>query len=471
MSSDRMRRFQRVHFIGIGGSGMCGIAEVMLNLGYTVTGSDLARSATVTRLESLGAEVQVGHEPRLVLDANVVVVSSAIAGKNPEVAAARERRVPIVPRAEMLGELMRFREGVAVAGTHGKTTTTSLVASLLAEGGLDPTFVIGGLLKAAGTNARLGAGHYLVAEADESDGSFLLLQPTTAIVTNIDRDHLETYDGDYDRLLAAFGEFLHHLPFYGLVVMCGDDPGVQALLPELTRDVLTYGLGPENDLRAENVRQQGLEMLFDVCVAGQEERLPVRLKLPGEHNVRNALAAVAVARDAGVDDAAIQAGLQGFAGIGRRFNVHGTVRVDDARVLVMDDYAHHPTELAATIAAARAAWPGRRLVAVFQPHRYSRTHDLLDDFANTLSELDVLLLTEVYAAGEEPMQNADGRALSRAVRARGRVDPVFVETPAAALGLIKDLVVDGDVLLFLGAGDVGPMAGHFVDRAGGEVAA
>ncbi|MEM9301193.1 MAG: UDP-N-acetylmuramate--L-alanine ligase [Pseudomonadota bacterium] len=464
MSAERMRRFQRVHFIGIGGAGMCGIAEVMLNLGYTVTGSDRARSAVVERLGRLGAEVQEGHEPALVRSADVVVVSSAIREDNPEVVAAREGRKPVVPRAEMLGELMRFREGIAVAGTHGKTTTTSLTASLLAEGGLDPTFVIGGLLKASGTNARLGAGQYLVAEADESDGSFLLLQPMTAVVTNIDRDHLETYGHDYERLLQAFEEFLHHLPFYGLAVVCGDDPGVRAVLPRLTRDVVTYGLSPENDLYAENVRQDGLEMTFDVRRKDDGQRLRVRLALPGEHNVCNALAAIAVAHDAGVDDAAIVRALGQFGGIGRRFNVHDDVVLDDRRLRVMDDYAHHPTELAATIAAARAAWPDQRLIGVFQPHRYTRTHELFDDFATVLNALDGLVLLEVYAAGEEPLPGADARSLARAIRARGRLDPVFAPTPDDALELLPDIVANHDVLMFLGAGNVGAMAGEFVDR-------
>ncbi|MDX1568948.1 MAG: UDP-N-acetylmuramate--L-alanine ligase [Xanthomonadales bacterium] len=462
MNDSRMRRFQNVHFIGIGGAGMSGIAEVMINLGYQVSGSDLARTGTVERLERLGARICEGHSAENVDDAQVVVASSAVADDNPEVVAAGERRIPVVPRAEMLGELMRFREGIAVAGTHGKTTTTSLVAAVLAEGGLDPTFVIGGLLNALGSNARLGEGRFLVAEADESDGSFLLLQPAVAVVTNIDQDHLESFEGDFERLLQAFQEFLHHLPFYGLAVICRDDPHLEAMLPEIHRNVITYGLSEDADVRATGVRQEGYTMHFELWLPGSKEGAAMSLNLPGVHNVRNALAAVAVAHDLGLSMEAIRVGLGTFEGIGRRFNVHGELGVGDAHVTVMDDYAHHPTELEATLDAARGAWPDRRLVVLFQPHRYTRTHRLLDDFVRVLATVDVLLVTDVYPAGEEPIPGADGRAICRAVRARKRIDPIFAAHPREAIEVLPDVLNDGDVLLFLGAGDVGPVAADFV---------
>ncbi|TDJ31696.1 MAG: UDP-N-acetylmuramate--L-alanine ligase [Gammaproteobacteria bacterium] len=465
-STDLMGRIQRVHFVGIGGVGMGGIAEVMLNLGYRISGSDLRASVVTQRLEELGATVVIGHHARNVRGADVVVVSSAIDANNPEIAAARAARIPVVPRAEMLGELMRFRQGIAVAGTHGKTTTTSLLASVLAEGGLDPTFVIGGRLKSAGANARLGTGRYLVAEADESDGSFLMLQPTIAVVTNIDADHLEAYEGDFGRLQSAFLDFLLHLPFYGIAVLCTDDPQVAKLVPKLTRTVVTYGTSPDADVRASDLRQEGLRMHFTVHIRDRE--FPVTLNLPGSHNALNAVAAIAVASELGVDDAAIQHGLESFEGIARRCEVHGEWAAGDCRVTVVDDYAHHPREIEATLRAVHDGWPDRRVVVAFQPHRYSRTRDLLDDFARVLCETDALVLLDVYPAGEAPIPGADGRSLSRAIRARGKVDPVFVggvdELPRA-LGAV---VEDGDVLLLLGAGDIGTVAPRLVTGDEGD---
>ena len=455
---EAMGRIRCAHFIGIGGAGMSGIAEVLLNLGYQVSGSDLRENAVTRRLAQLGARIRIGHAADNVADCDVVVVSSAVAEDNPELAAARERRIPVVPRAEMLAELMRFRYGVAVAGTHGKTTTTSLVASLLAEGGLDPTFVIGGRLNSAASNARLGGGRYLVAEADESDASFLYLQPMLAVVTNIDADHLSTYGGDFQRLRQTFVEFLHHLPFYGLAVLCVDDPEVRSLLAEVTRPVTTYGIDAgDADVRATALHQQGMQMHFEVQRAGRPP-LPVTLNLPGRHNVLNALAAIAVATELGVDDAAIQRGLEHFQGIGRRFQVNGEVTLDGGSVLLVDDYGHHPREIAATLEAVRQGWPQRRLVVAFQPHRYTRTLDLFEDFSAVLADCDALLVTEVYAAGEAPLPGADGRALCRSIRSRGHVDPVFVEDveqlPAALDGVLKP----GDVLLTLGAGSIGAVA-------------
>jgi UDP-N-acetylmuramate--alanine ligase len=455
---DVMRAYSRVHFIGIGGAGMSGIAEVLATLGYRVSGSDLGRSATTRRLESLGVRVALGHAAANVDDADVVVVSSAIKPDNPELVAARARRVPVVPRAEMLGELMRFRMGIAVAGTHGKTTTTSLIASVLAEGGLDPTFVIGGLLNSAGTHARLGQSRYLVAEADESDGSFLLLQPTLAVVTNIDADHLENYGGDFGRVRAAFGEFLHHLPFYGLAVLCLDDAETAALAQATPRNVMTYGVHAEADVRASNVRQHEAAMHFDLHLPGRGGAVPVTLNLPGRHNVLNALAAAAVGWQLGVGDAAIAGALAAFRGVGRRFHRHGALGVAGGEALLVDDYGHHPRELAAVFAAARGGWPTRRLVVAFQPHRYTRTRDLLDEFAEVLSQVDVLVLTEVYAAGEAPIANADGKALARAVRARGRVDPVLVKGARELPAALAPLARDGDLILMMGAGDIGAVA-------------
>jgi UDP-N-acetylmuramate--alanine ligase len=457
---DLMRTYARVHFIGIGGAGMSGIAEVLATSGYQVSGSDLSTSSTTRRLASLGVRVDAGHAAAHVADADVVVISSAIKPDNPELVAARERRIPVVPRAEMLGELMRLRTGIAVAGTHGKTTTTSLTASVLAEGGLDPTFVIGGLLNSAGTHARLGQGNYLVAEADESDGSFLLLQPTIAVVTNIDVDHLENYGGDFNRVKQAFADFLHHLPFYGLAVICLDDPEAAALAAQTPRHVMTYGEHLDADVRASSLRQQAGAMHFDLHLPQREQALPVVLNLPGRHNVLNALAAVAIGWQLGVADSAIQRALSAFRGVGRRFHQHGeiTFGADGARALLVDDYGHHPRELAATFAAVRGGWPERRLVVAFQPHRYTRTRDLLDEFAETLAHVDVLVLTEVYPAGEAPIANADGKALARAVRSRGRVDPVLVKGARDLPGALAPLVRDGDFVILLGAGDIGAVA-------------
>jgi UDP-N-acetylmuramate--alanine ligase len=455
---DFMQAFKRVHFVGIGGAGMSGIAEVLHTLGYVVSGSDRAESDTVRRLRELGIRVHAGHAAEHLGDADVVVVSAAIREDNPELLAARQRRLPVVPRAEMLGELMRFRRGIAVAGTHGKTTTTSLVASVLAEGGLDPTFVIGGRLLAAGAHARLGEGEWLVAEADESDGSFLKLNPVLAIVTNIDADHLDAYDGDFQRLCAAFERFLHHLPFYGLAVLCLDDPEVARLVAACPRRLLSYGFSADADVRAENLRQEGARMRFDLRLPDRDHPVPVLLNLPGRHNVQNALAAAAVGWQLGVPAAAIAEALSRFRGVGRRFNVLGDYRFPRGCALVVDDYGHHPRELAAVIEAARGGWPERRLVLAFQPHRYTRTRDLMDDFAEVLSEADVVVLSEVYPAGEAPIAKADGRALARAVRSRGRVDPVFVGNVHELPHALPAVLEDGDLLLLAGAGDIGQVA-------------
>ena len=454
---DPMRRIERVHFVGIGGSGMGGIAEVLLNLGYEVTGSDLRESAVTRRLAGLGARVLIGHAAGHVAGAGVVVVSSAVAADNVERVEAARLHIPVIPRAAMLAELMRFRLGIAVAGTHGKTTTTSLVASVLAEAGLDPTFVIGGRLNSAGSHSRLGASRWLVAEADESDASFLLLQPLIAVVTNVDADHLATYEGDFERLRASFIEFLHHLPFYGLAALCVDDDVVRGLLPEIASPVVTYGLSADADVRATDLRQDGMVTRFSVQRPGREP-LAVTLNMPGVHNVLNALAAIAVARDLGIDDDAVQRALQRFEGVGRRFHSYGEVDTPRGRVFVIDDYGHHPRELAAVLRAVRDGWPGRRLVLAFQPHRYTRTRDLFDDFAEVLSDADVVVLTEVYAAGEAPIPGADGRSLARAIRARGRVEPVFVPHAADLPPALRDVVAGDDVVLIMGAGDIGGIA-------------
>ncbi|HEX2667978.1 MAG TPA: UDP-N-acetylmuramate--L-alanine ligase [Gammaproteobacteria bacterium] len=462
--SNLMRRIRNIHFVGIGGAGMGGIAEVLINLGYQVRGSDLKANAVTQRLQGLGARVVFGHEPDHVADADVVVISSAVSADNPEVVEARARRIPVVRRAEMLAELMRFRFGIAVAGTHGKTTTTSLVASVLTEGGLDPTFVIGGKLVSSGTHARLGQGSYLVAEADESDASFLHLQPLIAVVTNIDADHLGTYGGDFARLSATFVEFLQHLPFYGLAVLCVDDAELRRLLPDIGRPVVTYGLSEDADFRASEVRREGHVTHYQAWLPKRAKPLDVRLNLAGRHNVLNSLAALAIAHDLGVSDEAILKALAEFQGVGRRFQIHGEVETRQGRVLLVDDYGHHPRELMATLQAAREGWPQRRLVVAFQPHRYSRTRDLFEDFAEVLSQADVLLLTEVYAAGEAPIAGADGRALARAIRNRGRVEPVFVQKAQELPEALLDVIKDGDLVLTLGAGDIGAVAAELPNR-------
>lgn len=454
----RMRRINRVHFVGIGGSGMCGIAEVMLSLGYEVQGSDLRANAHVERLKALGASVFIGHDRGNVESADAVVVSSAVGEDNPEVIAAREALMPVVGRAEMLAELMRFRYSIAIAGTHGKTTTTSLVASVLAEAGLDPTFVIGGRLKSANSNARLGQGEYLVAEADESDASFVHLKPMVAVVTNIDADHMATYDGDVEKLHRGFVGFLHNLPFYGLAVLCADDAGVNEILADVGRSIVTYGIDGDAEVRAENVRFEQGRTRFSVVREGEDQTLEICLRLPGLHNVRNALAAVAIAGELQIADEALVRALEKFEGIDRRFQSYGDIRTRAGKVMLVDDYGHHPTEIDATVAAARAGWPDRRIVLVFQPHRYSRTRDLMDDFASVLGAADVLVVLEVYAAGETPIPGADGRAIARAVRSRGGVEPVFVEALDELPAVLEDLLEPGDLLLTMGAGDIGSMA-------------
>jgi UDP-N-acetylmuramate--alanine ligase len=466
---ERMRRIAAIHFVGIGGVGMGGIAEVLHNLGYSVSGSDIKENALTRRFAALGMTIHIGHDARWVEGSDVVVVSSAVDPANPEVREAQRRRIPVVRRAEMLAELMRFRYGIAVAGTHGKTTTTSLIASLLAEGGLDPTFVIGGRLNSIGGNARLGAGEYLVAEADESDASFLHLAPMIAVVTNIDADHMETYGGDFGRLRQTFIEFLHQLPFYGLAVVCLDDPVIAELLPQLPRPSLTYGLAKEADVRAMDIRHQQAVTHFKV-VSRDGAELEVSLNLAGRHNVLNALAAIAVARELGVEDAAIQRALQGFEGIGRRFQLYGEIPTTAGRILMIDDYGHHPQEIAATMEAIRAGWPQRRLVMAFQPHRYTRTRDLFEDFVKTLSEVDVLVLLDVYPAGEEPIAAADGRALSRAIRSRGQVDPIFVDGVTDLPAVLRGVLREGDVLLTLGAGDIGTAAAKLPEQLNEETA-
>ena len=462
----RMRRIHCVHFVGIGGSGMSGIAEVMLSLGYRVQGSDLRANKQTQRLQTQGATVFIGHAADNIRDADAIVVSSAVDDTNPEVTAAREQLMPVVQRAEMLAELMRFRYSIAVAGTHGKTTTTSLIASVLAEGGLDPTFVIGGRLKSADANARLGQGEYLVAEADESDASFVHLKPMLAVVTNIDADHMSTYDGDIEQLRTGFVEFLHNLPFYGLAVVCGDDAGVSEIIGRIGRSIVTYGLADDVDVRADNIEFDATITRFDVTRSDNKTPLHISLQLPGLHNVRNALAAIAVAEELQVGDAAVIKALQEFEGIDRRFQNLGEIHTKTGKVLMIDDYGHHPTEIAATIAAARSGWPHRRLVLVFQPHRYSRTRDLMDDFAQVLSDTDVLILLDVYAAGEAPIAGADGRAIARAVRSRGSLEPVFVETLDELNPVLEDLLVEGDLLLTMGAGDIGVHAAGLPDALG-----
>jgi UDP-N-acetylmuramate--alanine ligase len=460
---DRMRRINTIHFVGIGGSGMSGIAEVLLNLGYTVQGSDARASAVTQWLASLGARVTIGHAAANIRGADVVVASGAVPRDNPEIAAALAQRIPVVARAEMLGELMRFRYSIAVAGTHGKTTTTSLIASVLSEGGEDPTYVIGGRLKSAASSARLGAGRYLVAEADESDASFTHLQPLIAIVTNIDNDHLSTHGGDFGLLKQSFLEFLHNLPFYGLAVLCADDEQLRSIVQEVGRPIRSYGLDAGADVRAVAVTAAGLQTRFQV-VRAHGAPLAVTLNLPGIHNVRNALAAVAVATELDIDDQAILRALAAFQGVDRRLQHIGDVALAAGPVAIIDDYGHHPTEITATLAAVRQGYAGRRVLLAFQPHRYTRTHDLIDDFGKALSAADVLLVTEVYAAGEAPIAGADGRAICRAVRSRGQLEPLFVEKVEELAAALHDVLQAGDVIVCMGAGNISAVA-HSLPQA------
>lgn len=464
-------RIQRIHFVGIGGSGMSGIAEVLLNLGYAISGSDLQETAVTRRLARLGANIHIGHDAKNVEGVGAIVTSTAVSGDNPEVLAARNARIPVVPRALMLAELMRLKRGIAVAGTHGKTTTTSLVASVLAAGDLDPTFVIGGRLTSAGANARLGQGEFIVVEADESDASFLNLLPVMAIITNIDVDHMDTYGHDLARLKSAFIEFTQRLPFYGSAIVCGDDTNVQQILPFVSRPVTTYGFGEENRVRAVNVRADGTLMRFDVerhSGAGPLPPMSISLNLPGEHNVLNALAAIAVATELGVADDRIVDALANFHGVGRRFTYVGDIPVPKERggglFTLIDDYGHHPAEMAATLKAARGAWPDRRIILAFQPHRYTRTRDCFEDFVRILSDADGVLLTEVYPAGEQAIVAADGRALARAIRVAGQVEPVFVDDIERLPAAILDYVTDGDVVLLMGAGSISRVAGVLGER-------
>ena len=453
-------KVKRLHFVGIGGSGMSGIAEVLLNLGYQVSGSDLAANGATERLAALGAHITIGHAAKNVEDADAVVISTAVKSDNPEVIAARTRRMPVVPRALMLAELMRLKQGIAVAGTHGKTTTTSLVASVLAEGGLDPTFVIGGRLTSAASNARLGSGEFIVVEADESDASFLHLQPVVAVVTNIDADHMETYQHDFAKLKQAFVEFLQNLPFYGSAILCSDDAPVREIMPFVSKPIVTYGFNKDAMVRAEDVVHEGGRMRFRARREGTDGALDVTLNLPGRHNVLNALAAIAVATELGVSDKAIVTALGEFRGVGRRFQRYGDIAIPGGSFTLVDDYGHHPAEMRATLDAARGAFPGHRLVLAFQPHRYTRTRDLFEDFVSVLSSVDALLLAEVYAAGESPIVAADGRALVRAVRVAGKVEPLFVKQIADMAEAIRTLAKPSDVVVTMGAGSIGSIAAN-----------
>ncbi|MGY8872924.1 MAG: UDP-N-acetylmuramate--L-alanine ligase [Pseudomonadales bacterium] len=465
-----MRRIRTIHFVGIGGVGMCGIAEVLCNQGYQISGSDIRASVTTDRLVGMGAKIHIGHAAENIQGVDVVVISSAVNDSNPEVEAAREGRIPVVRRAEMLAELMRYRHGVAVAGTHGKTTTTSLLASVFAEGDLDPTFVIGGRLNSAGTNARMGASRYLIAEADESDASFLHLQPMVSIITNIDADHMDTYGGDFNVLKRTFVEFLHNLPFYGLAVLCTDDEIVREILPEISRPVVTYGLNESADYRAVNITQSGMHTHFTVKRPEGHDDLDITLNMPGVHNVLNALATIAVATDEGIDGKAIATALKQFSGVGRRFQVLDELTVEGGSVMLVDDYGHHPTEVEATIKAVKAGWPDRRLVMINQPHRYTRTRDLYEDFVQVLSDVDVLMLMEVYAAGEEPIAGADSRSLCRSIRQRGNVEPVYVKSAEEVPEVLKNILRPGDLLLTQGAGNITALAHQIsgLDLTGGQ---
>ena len=457
MSVPEMRRVKRIHFVGIGGAGMGGIAEVLLNEGYQISGSDIGENQVVKRLTGLGATIKIGHDSKNIEGASVIVVSTAIDQNNPEIISAKALRIPIVRRAEMLAELMRFRHGIAIAGTHGKTTTTSLIASIFAQGQLDPTFVIGGLLNSAGTNARLGSSRYLVAEADESDASFLHLQPMVSVITNIDADHMETYQGDFEKLKDTYIEFLHNLPFYGLAVVCIDNPVVRELLPRISRQVITYGFSEDADIRAVNYQQDAGVSHFTVEVDGQPP-LDMSVNLPGQHNVLNALAGVAVAKDEGINDEDICQALTEFAGIGRRFEQLANLETPAGDMVLVDDYGHHPSEVKATILAMRTGWPDKRLVMVFQPHRYSRTRDLYEDFVEVLSEVDSLFLLDVYAAGEAPIATADSKSLARSIRQRGQVEPVYVSDVNVLPDLLAAQLQDNDMVITQGAGNIGSIA-------------
>ncbi len=456
-------RVNNIHFVGVGGSGMSGIAEVLVNLEYSVSGSDIAESPVTERLKKAGIKVVIGHDIANIENSDVVVVSSAIDETNPEVSGALEKGIPVIPRAEMLGELMRFQNGIAVAGTHGKTTTTSLISAILIAGGLDPTFVVGGLINSAGANAKLGKGEYLVAEADESDASFLNLKPEMAVVTNIDEDHMVTYQGDLGTLKKTFVAFLQNLPFYGLAVLCSDDENVQSIRDQIHKPVVTYGLNDSADYRASDLRQDGARMIFTLARPNGLPDLEIELSIPGTHNVLNSCAAIAIATHLGVDDKAIIAGLKDFQGIGRRFQIFGDVQIDNKLITVVDDYAHHPVELEATLSAARGSWPDRRIVAIFQPHRYSRTSDLFDDFARVLADQKDLLLCEVYPAGEEPISGATGGALCQAIRVRGVSNPIFVQNVDEIKSTLEPLLQDGDVVLTMGAGSIGKASRELFD--------
>lgn len=453
-----MRRIKRIHFVGIGGAGMCGIAEVLLNQGYDISGSDLRENTVVERLRSLGTTIYIGHRAKNVLGVDVVVVSSAIAENNPELLEAREQRIPVVPRAEMLAELMRYRHGIAIAGAHGKTTTTSLIASIFAEAGRDPTYVVGGLVNSSGSNARLGDSRYFIAEADESDASFLHLQPMVSVITNIDADHMDTYGGDFNQLKQTYVEFLHNLPFYGLAVICIDDAPAKSILPQIARPILTYGKSEEADFRVTDVSVSKIHSAFKVHRPNGAGTLSVELNIPGEHNVLNAAAAVAVATDEGVDDKSIINGLKKFQGVGRRFQIYGEFNVQSGRAMLVDDYGHHPREVDAVIKAIRKGWPEKRLVMIYQPHRYTRTRDLYEDFVAVLSQVDVLIMLDVYTAGEEYIAGADARSLCRSIRQRGSVDPIFAESIEVVPDIVMEQVRGDDLVITQGAGNVGSLA-------------
>ena len=457
-----MRRIRNIHFVGIGGAGMSGIAEVFHNLNYHISGSDIAENAMVRHLRDLGIDVAIGHRSENIADAHVVVISTAIDDQNPEIECAREMRIPVVRRAEMLAELMRFRRGIAVAGTHGKTTTTSLVASVLASGDIDPTYVIGGKLISSGSHARLGLSDYLVAEADESDASFLYLQPMMSIVTNIDNDHLSTYEGDFERLKQTFIEFLHHLPFYGLAVLCVDDPVVREVMSQVARPMLTYGESEDADIHVTNIEAQGVKTRFSVKLPGAEELLDIELNMTGKHNVLNATAAIGIAWELGIAPQTIGKSLSEFSGIGRRGQINQNLQVANGKIMHIDDYGHHPNEIAATLSGIRAAWPDKRLAVLFQPHRYTRTRDLFEDFTQVLADVDQLILLDVYPAGESHIKDADGRALARSIRGRGKVDPVFVEELEGLEEVVEKVLQDGDIFVTLGAGSIGAWSAEFL---------